>query len=163
MSPPSLSPLLCSQSAVVSAPYRRWVEKLSWETKRTEEERQVGSEEEGEGLGNRRTFVGRGWATVSVGLWKAAVSSAGKEQRGSGHAMRMESAGPSADWWSRRVYEAHLGPVWSGSDGRLFLLCSSLCGSFSAEAQKWHCRADVLGKKKRSWARLLPPLTFGLF
>lgn len=59
----------CSQSAVVSAPYRRWVEELSWETKRTEEERQVGSEEEEEGVGQQPRWLS-GTAVSSAGRGK---------------------------------------------------------------------------------------------
>ena len=48
-SAPDLFHFLCSQSAVVSAPHGRWAEELSRETKRTEEERQVGCERGGGG------------------------------------------------------------------------------------------------------------------
>lgn len=142
---PSLSPFLCSQSAVVSAPYRRWAEKLSWETKRTEEERQVGSEEEE--LGRRRTFV---WGGVGWG-GRATTSAAQRDSQrwpfhlrgGGGRRRRGETDGERRPV-SRTTKVLRLrGSFWSGGDGGLFLLC------WEPLREQWPCRADVEGKKKR--------------
>lgn len=108
---PCLSPFLCSQSAVVSAPYRRWVEKLSWETKRTEEERQVGRKG---GLEWRRAIVwGLGKCSCTEEIWKTPISSERKEKMRSRYLRWMETTGMSAQRWSWCVYVAHLRRVWS--------------------------------------------------
>lgn len=108
---PPLTPFLCSQFAVVSAPYGRWVEELSWETKRTEEERQVGRRG---GLEWRRAIVwGLGKCSSSEEVWKAPISSGRKEKMRSRHLRWMENTGMSANRWSWCVYVAHLRPVWS--------------------------------------------------
>lgn len=95
---------LCRQSAVVPAPYGRWVEKFSWETKGTEEERQVGRN------GRRRRSI----RSVVLGLGaKLAISSERKDKRGHRHLGWMESARTSASRWSWWLCVAHLRCVWS--------------------------------------------------
>lgn len=97
------------QSAVVSAPYGRWVEELSWETKRTEEERQVGRE---------------GWAGMKRGYclgvgemqWHRGGTKGTpfirEERKDEKQTLRwMETTGLSANRWSWCVcgsFKAHL-------------------------------------------------------
>lgn len=106
---PQLSAILCSQSAVVSAPYRRWVEELSWETKRTEEERQVGKGDwKKEGL-----FLG-GWENaVAQRKYERHPFHQRKGKMESRHLRWIETTGMSEERWSRCVCLAHLRLVWS--------------------------------------------------
>lgn len=113
--------LVSRQSAVVPAPYGRWVEKLSWETKGTEEERQVGSN-------GRRRQLNR---SVVLGL-KPATSSERTDKRGRRHLGWRESARTSASRWSWWVYLAHLRRVWS-QETEVCCCCFPLHGS-SAKA-----------------------------
>ena len=91
------------QSALVPTPYGRWIEEFSWETKGTEEERQVS----------------RG------GVAKLPILSERKEKRRRRCLRWMKTAGMSVNrwnWWNfHGLFKARL----KSADGSLFLLFSS--------------------------------------
>lgn len=103
---------LCSQSAVVSAPYGRWVEELSRETKRTEEERQVGRK--GRRAGMKKGFcLGGRRAAVAQRRHGRRPFHEWKEKMWLRHSRWMENTSMSVSRWSWCVCVAHLRPVWS--------------------------------------------------
>lgn len=106
---------LCRQSAVVPASYGRWVEKFSWETKGTEEERQVGRN------GRRRQLI----RSVVLGLGAKPASSSKKGKKEGTQTFGMDGERPDVSQQMKLMslcgsFKVRL----KSGDGSLFLLFS---------------------------------------